>query len=136
MPDNLRSTLPHHDIIEEYIKEELDLGRFSGPYTQEELESILQGPFCSSPLQIVTKPGPPGAPPKHRVCINLSFTGESGSSINDHIDSDEYPTRWGGPKACAHLVQPFFFSLLGVQQRDIGLSTFTDHSPTMLEAKG
>ncbi|KAJ2935338.1 hypothetical protein H1R20_g1756, partial [Candolleomyces eurysporus] len=83
-PDNLRSALPHSTVINEYIQEEIRLNRFSGPFTQEELERIT-GPFRSSPLQIVTKQGPPWF-------------------FSQAPNSDDFPTCWGTPDECAFLV--------------------------------
>jgi hypothetical protein len=81
-PPNLPSTLEHNQLIQDYINTKLSLGRFSGPFTQEELE-IKIGPFCSSPLQVAVKEEAPGQSKKFRVCRNLSFKGPSGHSIND-----------------------------------------------------
>ncbi|KAF6752119.1 hypothetical protein DFP72DRAFT_762949, partial [Ephemerocybe angulata] len=47
-PDNLNSALAFTDIIDDYVQEEIDLKRFSGPFTQEELEAKI-GKFRSSP---------------------------------------------------------------------------------------
>ena len=44
-PPNLPSADFHLDVIREYIADKLRLGRFTGPYTKEELECLI-GPFC------------------------------------------------------------------------------------------
>lgn len=103
IPPNLPSADEHRDVIQNYINEELALGRFSGPYTQQELESKI-GFFRSSPIQVVVKSTGPGTPDKYRCCRNLSFKGSSGRSVNDEIDSDDYPTEWYTAVDCAKIV--------------------------------
>ncbi|GLB38818.1 hypothetical protein LshimejAT787_0506830 [Lyophyllum shimeji] len=93
-PPNLPGATLHADTIRTYIADELRLGRFTGPFTRDELEGKI-GPFRSSPLQVATKEGAPGEPTKYRVCRHLSYKGKAHASINDEIDSDKYPTRWG-----------------------------------------
>jgi hypothetical protein len=97
-------------MIRAYIAEELWLGRFSGPFTQEELELKI-GPFHSSPLQVAMKEGAPGEPTKYRVCRHLSYRGKAQSSINDEIDVDKYPTRWGKVTDVAEIVCSHSISL-------------------------
>jgi hypothetical protein len=111
-PPNLPGALHHTDTIRAYIAEELHLGRFSGPFTQEELECKI-GPFRSSPLQVATKEGAPGELAKLRVCRHLSYKGKTQSSINDEINTDDYPTRWGKATDVADIVcLSFSFSLV------------------------
>jgi len=113
-PGNLASASPHDHIIQEYIVDELKLGRLSGPFTQKELEAKI-GPFRSSPIQVVVKPGEAGGPDKYRCCRNLSYRGNLGFSVNDDINSEEYPTRWGTASECTKIVSfPSYlsFSLL------------------------
>lgn len=102
-PGNLASATPHDHIIQEYIADELKLGRLSGPFTQKELEAKI-GLFRSSPIQVVVKPGEAGGPDKFRCCRNLSYRGNLGFSVNDDINSEEYPTRWGTASECAKIV--------------------------------
>jgi hypothetical protein len=66
-PDNLPGAYKFQSVIEEYIVGELQVGRFSGPFSKGTLESKI-GPFRSSPLQVAIKKGIDGAPDKHRVC--------------------------------------------------------------------
>jgi hypothetical protein len=115
-PGNLASALPHRLFIQRYISDELNFGRFSGPFTQKELEAKI-GPFRSSPIQVDVKPGEAGGQSKLRCCRNLSFRGNLGFSINDDINSEEFPTRWGTATECAKIVCPisadsfFFYSI-------------------------
>jgi hypothetical protein len=102
-PPNLPGANVYADIIHADIAEELRLGRYSGPFTREELEGKI-GPFRSSPLQVNVKEGAPGEPIKYRVCRHLSYKGKSQSSINDEIDSDDFPTRWGKAADVAEIV--------------------------------
>ena len=68
----------------------------SGPFTRGELKQIVGGPFRLSPIHVVEKVGAPGDPVKHRITINLSFKDADEFAVNDFIESDDFPTRWGG----------------------------------------
>ena len=100
-PGNLASAAVYNEFIASYIADEVSLSRFSGPFSKATLESKI-GFFRSSPIQVAAKPSPNG--PKLRCCRNLSYRGKSGHSVNDDIDSDEYPTRWGTASECAKIV--------------------------------
>ncbi|KIM64881.1 hypothetical protein SCLCIDRAFT_59433, partial [Scleroderma citrinum Foug A] len=100
---NHSNIVDHLVDIRAYILDELRLGRFSGPFSASELSRKI-GPFRSSPFQIVAKPGLKGTPPKIRVCRNLSYKGPSGRSVNDEIDSDDFPTRWGSAELTAMVI--------------------------------
>jgi hypothetical protein len=102
-PPNLPGAKVYADVIRASIADELRLGRYSGPFTREELEGKI-GPFRSSPLQVDVKEGTPGEPTKYRVCRHLSYKGKSRVSINDEIDSDDFPTRWGKAADVAEIV--------------------------------
>lgn len=102
-PSNHHNIAEFHDAIRTYIHEELSLGRFSGPFSSVELFHKI-GPFRSSPFQIVVKPGVEGSPSKIHVCRNLSHKGTPGLSVNDQIDPDEFPTRWGSAGLAASLI--------------------------------
>lgn len=106
-PPNLPSAIEHEHIIREYIESKLSLGRFTSPFTQEELEQKI-GPFRSSPLQVAVKEGAPGQPTKYCVCRNLSYKGTSKRSINDEIDPKDFPTRWGTAAQVAFFVCTLF----------------------------
>lgn len=106
-PPNLPLSSLHADIVRSYIQEEVRLGRFSSPLTKEQMEAKI-GPFRSSPIQLVIKPGAPGEPDKPRVCRNLSYRGKYSYSINDQINSDDFPTRWGTASEVAEIVRIFW----------------------------
>jgi len=94
-------TPPNRPTIDQYSAEfdelvhiELQKGRYIGPVSREEAESLL-GAFQTSPFSIIPKPGRPG---KYRLIQNLSSPHspiESITSINSTIDSDQYPCTWG-----------------------------------------
>src|ERR1700722_20401377 len=102
-PDNSPFTYEHSDFIRKYIDEELSLGRFTGPFTKEELEKKI-GPFRSSPIQVAIVDNGPDLPPKYRCCRNLSFKGSSDASINDLIGSENFHTRWYTAVECAKII--------------------------------
>jgi len=111
-PPNHPSALEFHNVVHTYLLSERDKGRMSGPYSCELLEDIIGGPFRSSPVQVVLKGSKP------RMVINLSFKGSSPYSINDMIDSDDFPTCWGGACEVEQIVCSFF------RRREIVFSAF------------
>lgn len=113
-PPNHPSALVYKAVILEYLESERALGRMSGPYSRADVESILGGHFRSSPLHVVPKATPPGSPQKYRLVINLSFEDPSGTSVNSLIDSDDFPTRWGGAREVENIVSLPRSSLLQV----------------------
>lgn len=93
-PPNRPSLYEHQAEFDDIVQTELQRGRYVGPVTQAEVESLL-GTFHTSPLSIIPKPGQPG---KFRIIQNLSSPHSplgSISSINSSIDSDQYPCTWG-----------------------------------------
>lgn len=91
-------------VCDDYIAEELACGRYSGPYSHDELFLKL-GHFRSSPLQVVVKKGEDGDPDKYRVCRHLSYAGSMSHSVNDEIDAEDYPTEWGTAAEFADIVR-------------------------------
>ena len=74
----------------------------SGPFTVQQAEQFFGGPFQTAPLAIVPKLG---AGPDHwHMVQNLSFRDEFGISVNDLIDSDDFPTTWGTAQIMADWV--------------------------------
>jgi hypothetical protein len=84
----------HIDAIEKYLDEETSSGRMSGPFSQEETEQILRGPFKSSPLIISVQGQAPGEPDKIRICRHLSKSFKSAPSVNSFISKWDFPTRF------------------------------------------
>lgn len=76
------------------IQHEYATKRHLGPFTRLQLEAAI-GPFQTSPLTIIPKPGKPG---KFRLVQDFSFPHTPSSpisSINAAIDSSLYPCTWG-----------------------------------------
>jgi hypothetical protein len=94
----------HLQFVSEYLEAEVALGRMSGPFSQAEMESVCGGPFQSSPLLVVVRPGGLGEPDKLRPCINLSKRGPDAPAVNDHIDPDDFLTRFDSTSEMADLV--------------------------------
>jgi hypothetical protein len=93
-PDNSPSLFVHTLQYQQIIHREFESGRYLGPFTTHEIESLL-GPFQTSPLSLVPKPGKPG---KYHGVHNFSFPRipRNGiSSINQSIDSNKFPCTWG-----------------------------------------
>lgn len=103
------------EVVDQYIVEELVAGRVSGPFTPDELEAVFGGPFKSSPLGLVEKAGSPG---EFRIIRDLSFAGDAGVSVNDGLDSDDFPTSWGTFQDVAQFVSTVILSLLHFVARD------------------
>jgi hypothetical protein len=101
--NNLPGAEIFKDVCDEYVAEELTKGRYSGPFSHEELYAKI-GHFRSSPLQVVVKKGTNGDPDKYCVCRHLSYAGLMGHSVNDEIDTEDYPTEWGTASEFADIV--------------------------------
>lgn len=93
-PPNTPSTTQYASEFQAILQHEFTAGRYVGPFTQKELEEII-GPFQTSPLSIIPKPGRPG---KFRLVQNFSHPHNPThgiSSINSSIQSDTFPCTWG-----------------------------------------
>lgn len=92
-PPNHPSIVKHQAIFNEIVAIEFQKGRYWGPFSRTELECII-GPFQTSPLSLIPKPGKPG---KFRLIQNLSFPKNIRgiNSVNSTIESDLYPCTWG-----------------------------------------
>ena len=76
------------------VEDEFAKGRYLGPFSQAEVEEHI-GPFQTSPLSIIPKPGRPG---KYRLVQNLSYPTHPRAdppSVNSAIDSSRYACTWG-----------------------------------------
>jgi len=102
-PPNHPSITSHRTVFNELVNTEFQKGRYWGPYSKAELESII-GPFQTSPLSLIPKAGKPG---KFRLIQNLSYPRNITNgirSINSSIESDLYPCTWGTFSTVATLV--------------------------------
>jgi hypothetical protein len=75
-----------------YIDTEVTLGRYTGPFSKDDLQSII-GAFRTSPLGAVPKPNST----KMRLVQDLSFPRDNPlhTSVNSEIDSSDFPCEWG-----------------------------------------
>lgn len=93
-PNNSPSILAHAVPFANIVENEFKKGRYFGPFSKTEVEYRL-GPFQTSPLAIIPKPGKPG---KFRIVQNFSHphtASAASSSVNSAIDSSLYPCTWG-----------------------------------------
>jgi hypothetical protein len=93
-PDNSPTLYVHTKQYQEIMDREFSCGRYIGPFSRVEVEELL-GPFQSSPLSLVPKPGKVD---KYRAIHNFSFPHsprDNISSINYSIDSNLFPCTWG-----------------------------------------
>lgn len=102
-PPNHPSLLLYDEEFNRVVQHEFSKARYIGPFTKAQLE-VLIGPFQSSPISLIPKPHKPNA---FRLVQNYSHPHVSTpefSSINSHIDSDDYPCTWGTFNAMAQVV--------------------------------
>lgn len=95
-PPNSLSIATYESEFMNIVRKEVLKGRYLNPAPLSEILNVI-GPYQSSPLSIVPKPGKPG---KFRLVQNFSFpTNPSISyplpSINSYVDSSLFPTTWG-----------------------------------------
>ncbi|RXW23127.1 hypothetical protein EST38_g2722, partial [Candolleomyces aberdarensis] len=103
---NNKSINQHMDFVDQYFKEEVESGRMSGPYSKEELEGILGGPFQCSPIAIDEKEVEGSFEKKLRLCINLSKSSKSQPSTNSYSDKEDFPTKYDTAEYVSELVSP------------------------------
>ena len=127
LPNN-PSTYPYMREIQDYLQKELLAGRMSGPFSCEEAEAILCGPFFSSPLVVDVQPKQPGMPDKIRICRHLSKASKSHPSVNSHIRKEDFLTCFDLASKVAEIV-----SLLPSFPSPLPLSSFLLlHTPLCL----
>jgi hypothetical protein len=107
---NSASLDAHRSFARDYVLSETEAGRMSGPFTCSEIDLVCGGAFHCSPYLVVVRPGATGEPDKRRLCINLSkvacdHCGGKIPSVNDHIDPDEFITRFDSAAVMADKVQ-------------------------------
>ena len=93
-PPNSSTLLLHPEAYQEMVANEFNKGRYIGPCSQQEVESLI-GPFQSSPLSWVPKAGKPD---KFRAVHNFSYPHTptpTTASINYSINADQFPCTWG-----------------------------------------
>ena len=75
-----------------------------GPFSHDEIELILRGPFFVSPLIVSVQPQGFGIPDKLRVCRHLSKSNKLTASVNSHIKKEDFPTRFDTASRVADIV--------------------------------
>lgn len=93
-PPNSVSLYEQPNIFNNIIAHEFEMKRFLGPFSRNELESLI-GPFQSSPLSLIPKPHKPES---FRMIQNFSFPCVPTPplfSVNYGIDANNYPCTWG-----------------------------------------
>ena len=79
----------------------------TGPFSIEEAHHIFGGHFCTTPLGLVQKEE---NMTKWWVIRNASKKDSYGVSVNDMIESDDFPTRWSSAWIVAQYVSPMSLS--------------------------
>ncbi|EUC58599.1 reverse transcriptase domain protein, putative, partial [Rhizoctonia solani AG-3 Rhs1AP] len=87
---NHKSALDNPSVVQDAIKKEVALGRYSGPFTFEELETRI-GFFRTAPLGVVAK----SSPGEFRIIQDFSHSKGGHPALNDEIDSDLFQCEWG-----------------------------------------
>jgi hypothetical protein len=98
---NHASSLINPNFISAYIAAEEAAGHYLQAFCPEDLEALI-GPFCTSPIGPVPKPGSS----KLQMIQDLSFpcNDPSTPSVNSLIDPDAFPTAWSSFKATTKLI--------------------------------
>jgi hypothetical protein len=97
------SSPEHSDYILKYLLDEVELGRMSCPFSEEDLRVQFQHQhFQTAPLSAVPKVG--GDPGELRIVRNASYQGNAPCSVNDQINPDEHLTCWGKAADMAEIV--------------------------------
>lgn len=104
-PENHKAGIEHIEFIREYVDEQVAAGHMTGPYDRQQVRNILGTHFRSSPLAVAEKPNSKSG---WRLVQNCSFKDRHGVSVNDMIDSDDFPTKWGTAAQVAELVSELF----------------------------
>ena len=92
IPRNHSSATLRPTIIYSHIAKELSLRRYTGPFSQSKLEQLI-GPFRTSPLGLVLKPG---TMDNYRLVQDFSFPHSGDTpSLNSEIDIDNFKCDWG-----------------------------------------
>lgn len=102
-------------VIDDYLREEIEAQRMDGPFTEGQMRDLVGGHFAACPVHVVTQVGEAGKV-KKRIVRNMSYEGLAGYSVNDLIDSDDFPTEWGSASVVAAIVshQPVPVPFVGV----------------------
>lgn len=95
-PPNRPSVIEFATEFGNIVSLELQKGRYIGPFSKSDLESLI-GPFQTSPFSIIPKPGRPG---KFRIIQNFSFPLSPSpvfpnASINSFTNAKDFPCTWG-----------------------------------------
>jgi hypothetical protein len=101
---NHSSVAQHSAFVQNYLDEEILARRMSGPFTQEEVETILGGHFQCSPMIVSVSVQGPDLPDKLRLCRHLSKGDKDTLSTNAYIDKEKYPTKFGSAAHVAEIV--------------------------------
>ncbi len=100
---NRTSSPEHKAFIDNYLQEEAEVGRMSGPISRSEVKTILR-PFQCSPLSVNVQGQAPEEEPKLHVVRNLSKGTKDIPSTNDYIDTENFPTRFSSAAQVADIV--------------------------------
>lgn len=113
-PRNNSLCKSHEKEIKEWIKKEVSLGRVEKGMTKEECKKTLGSNFVTTPILLNIKFDDEGKEKIH-ICRNTSKKYACGTLVNDHIDPDDFSTRWTTVDDCVEMVSKhsiFIFFLL------------------------
>nr|GAT48554.1 predicted protein [Mycena chlorophos] len=93
LPPNRKSALEHPEVIDEYVETERRAKRYTGPFNPRRFIHIA-GDVRSCPLGVTPKAGEVN---KWRMVQDFSYPYDDPdmASLNDGIDSDKFPCKWG-----------------------------------------
>ncbi|PPQ76790.1 hypothetical protein CVT26_001757 [Gymnopilus dilepis] len=125
IPDNMPSAHLHPEIIEDFLLEERDAGRMSGPFSFKDASLIFRGPFRTAPLGLVEKE--PGTA-KFRMIRNFSARDQFHTSTNDWLDSHDIVIKW---HSCYSMADTIASAPPGAQVASLDVVKAYRNSPIM-----
>ena len=95
-PPNKESVHTYSDELSRIVHAEYSKGQYIGPFSKEQLTTLI-GPFQTSPISIIPKPGHPG---KFRLVQKFSYPlypslSFPNPSVNSYVNADNFPATWG-----------------------------------------
>lgn len=102
---NHPSCIGYESFLDQFLVDEVELGRMSGPFSRLEVDSIFDGAtFVTTPFILDITTAAIGEPKKVRVCRNSSKVYADGLSVNSFINPDDFSTAWTTAADVAEIV--------------------------------
>jgi hypothetical protein len=103
IPPNHPSFKSLLNVYTSIIDNEFTAGHYIGPFTCNQLEQAM-GSFQTSPLSLVPKTSKPGRYRAVQIFSHLHDPTPRATSVNSHIDCNDFPCTWGTFSTVALLI--------------------------------